>query len=214
MRNLIVGIIAFGLCGYGCGENASSPSGAGGSSPQQTGVGGSGGLSPASTDRGGQGGGGIGEDNQTGGNTGAGGGLGGSDGGVGRLLDVANLEMSWSTGMDAGAGVIDIVVLPDGSATCRESFGGNQVLEGRLDVPDPAVATVLASPGVLDKLVTECPFRIADAGSTIITTLKTGERFSRLVFGTCSDDDLLSLVSALRRIGETCTHQAHPIDAL
>lgn len=145
---------------------------------------------------------------------GAGGGPAGFDGAVARLIDVAKVEMAWSTGMDAGSGMIQVAVLPDGSATCRESFGGNRVLAGRLDAPDAELTALVAAPGMVDKLVTECPFNVADAGSTIVTTLKTGETFSRLVFGTCSDDGLASLVSALRRIGVACVHRAHPVDAL
>jgi hypothetical protein len=116
---------------------------------------------------------------------------------------VLNLSLTWAASADAGALVHNVVVMPDGTATCSEYRNG-WLLIGREGQPDPTIAALLAEPGTVEELATPCPLKIADAEPTITTTFVGDAKVDRLVWGTCSSNNLAALAANLRRIGDLC----------
>lgn len=125
--------------------------------------------------------------------------------------DIASLRMAWPDTQDAGATFINLLVKPDGTATCTKSAADGPPLPGQLATPDAEIPTLLARPGIVTDLLTPCTLDMADAGPTIGTTLANETTtHGRLVFGTCANDNLNDLVKALRRIGAACAAVAVP----
>jgi hypothetical protein len=125
---------------------------------------------------------------------------------------VANLdyvETSWDLNCDAGQHLQDSVkVMVDGTVWCSQSLNGTALASGHLDAPDADLVGMLSSPGLIAKLISPCLLRMADASPYVTTSLAARNTVvTRLVWGTCSDDALASLVAAMRRAGETCVAQ-------
>ena len=125
------------------------------------------------------------------------------------IADLDHVRMSWPLNFDAGQRLEDnVTVTSDGTVWCSQSLNGTTVVSGHLDTPDAELPGLLAQPGMIAKLISPCLLRMADAGPYITTSLAAGNTVvTRLVWGTCSDDALASLVAALRRAGETCVTQ-------
>jgi len=200
---------ADGTSGYG-GTTSTGPIGSGGlpedwdaCSGRFTGGGFNCGGAGGSQNTGGATGGGTTRLGSTGGYAGAGGiGSTRSDGRA-SSSSVLNLSLTWATSPDAGALLYNVVVMPDGTATCSE-YRGTWLLIGREGQTDPQVAALLATPGTVDALATTCPLNVADVSPTITTTFIGGSKVDRLVWASCSTDNLAELAADLRRIGELC----------
>jgi hypothetical protein len=124
--------------------------------------------------------------------------------------DVDSIEMEWPLDVDAGHLLVDTVsVSRDGTARCWQDLNGVQVLAGALATPNPGFQALLSQPTMLPKLLGPCLLRVADVGPYVKTSLAAGSTVvTRLVWGSCSDDALTSLVDSLVSIGTACIEQA------
>lgn len=132
--------------------------------------------------------------------------------------DVAWISMTypaWNL-VDVNVPRTTVKVDGNGSATCSQLSNGSP-RTGQLPEPDSAIPDLLSRPGLVRDLATTCPLQGSDRGPYIYTHLASdadGTERARLVWSSCSNANLESLVGALERIGDACiaTTLAH-VDA-
>lgn len=93
-----------------------------------------------------------------------------------------------------------------GNATCSQLSNGS-LRTGQLPEPDSAIPDLLSRPGLVRDLATVCPLQVKDAGPYLTTHFANDVGDTdhvRLVWRSCSNADLESLVQALERIGNAC----------